>query len=73
MEFPHVINWNSPFLFKGMLGGIFHFYSSFNIKLCKQTVETLIKPNSVASDLGLHYSCMSHKEDSRHIWVKMQL
>ena len=42
MEFPIVINWNSPFLFKGMLGGIFHFYSSFNRTLCKQTVETLI-------------------------------
>ena len=26
-----------------MLGGIFHFYSSFNRKLCKQTVETLIR------------------------------
>ena len=25
MNFPTVINWNSPFLFKGMLGGIFHF------------------------------------------------
>ena len=26
-----------------MLGGIFHFYLSFNRKLCKQTVETLIR------------------------------
>ena len=26
-----------------MLGGIFHFYSSFNRKLCKQTVETLVR------------------------------
>ena len=26
-----------------MLGGIFYFYSSFNITLCKQTVETLIR------------------------------
>ena len=25
MEFPTVINWNRPFLFKGMLGGIFMF------------------------------------------------
>ena len=24
------------------VGGIFHFYSNFNRKLCKQTVETLI-------------------------------
>ena len=40
IEFPTVINWDSPFLFQGMLGGIFPFYSSFNRKLCKQTVET---------------------------------
>ena len=26
-----------------MLGGSFHFYSNFNSKLCKQTVETLIR------------------------------
>ena len=43
MEFHTVIIWNSPFLFKGVLGGIFHFYSSFYRKLCKQTVETLIR------------------------------
>ena len=30
-------------------------------------------PHSVASDLGLHYLSMSHKKDTRHIWVKMQL
>ena len=28
---------------QGMLGGIFHFYSSFNRIFCKQTVETLIR------------------------------
>ena len=27
-------------------------------------------PHSVASDLGLHCLPMSHKKDSRHIWVK---
>ena len=43
MEFHTIINWNSPFLFKGVLGGIFHLYLSFNRKLCKQTVETLIR------------------------------
>ena len=26
-----------------ILGGIFHFYSNFNLSLCKQTVETLIR------------------------------
>ena len=29
--------------------------------------------HSVASDLFLHYLPMSHKKDTRHIWVKMQL
>ena len=28
-------------------------------------------PRSVASDLGLHCSYMSHKKDVRLIWVKM--
>ena len=27
-------------------------------------------PQSVASDLGLHYLPMSHKKDARPIWVK---
>ena len=27
-------------------------------------------PHSLASDLGLHYLPMSHKKDTRHIWVK---
>ena len=27
-------------------------------------------PHSVASDLDLHYLSMSHKKDTRHIWVK---
>ena len=30
-------------------------------------------PHSAASDPGLHFLPMSHKKDSRHIWVKMQL
>ena len=43
MEFHTIIDWNSPFLFKGILGVIFYSYSSFDRKLCKQTVETLIR------------------------------
>ena len=67
----HLIDWNSRFLFKGVLGGIFHFYSRFYRKLCKQTVETLTRQlHSVASDLSLHYLPMSHKKDASHIWVK---
>ena len=41
MEFPTVINRNSPFLFVWV--GIFHFYSNFNRTFYKQTVETLIR------------------------------
>ena len=58
IEFPTVINWNSPFLFQGMLDGVFHFY---NILL---TVDA-------ASDLGLHYLPMPHKKDARVTWVKL--
>ena len=43
MEYPTVINWNRPFLFKGMLGGIFHVYKNFNRTFCKQTVETMVR------------------------------
>ena len=52
----------------------FHFYSNFNRKLCKQTVETPHQTlRSVASDLGLYYLPMSHKKDTRHIWVKNEI
>ena len=37
------INWTSPFPILGLLGGIFHFYSSLNRNVCKHTVETLIR------------------------------
>ena len=30
MEFPTDINWASPFLFLGLLGDIYHFYSNFD-------------------------------------------
>ena len=69
MEFPTIINWNSPYLFKGMLGGIFHFYSNFNRKFYKQTVKTLIRCHIfAASDLGVHCLSMSHKKYSRLIF-----
>ena len=29
LNFPILINWTSPFLILGLLGGIFHFYSNF--------------------------------------------
>ena len=54
-EISHFINWTGPFLFYGLLGGIFHFYSNLNRTFCKQTVETLSR---------------SHKENARHIWFR---
>ena len=43
MHFPILINWTSLFPILGLLGGIFHFYSSFKRSFCKQTVENLIR------------------------------
>ena len=52
-----------------MLGGIFQFYSNSNT--CEKTVEILIRRRvNAASGLGLHCLPMSHKKDSRLIWVK---
>ena len=70
MEFPTVIKRNSPFLFKRILGGIFHFYSNSNGTFCEPTVETLIRRRilrSAASDLGLRCLPMSHKKNARLI------
>ena len=71
MESPTLNNWYSPFPFKGLIGGIFHFYSNkqtvqrpFIIHISKQCIETLIRrPINAASDLGLHGLPMSHKKD----------
>ena len=35
--------YSNPFLFKGVLGGIFHFCSNFKRNLCKQRVVSLIR------------------------------
>ena len=43
MEFPSFINWISQFSFEGLLDDIFHFYLNCDRKLCKQTMETLIR------------------------------
>ena len=59
MDFPILINWTSPFPFLGLLGGIFHFYSNFKRNFCL-----------AASDLVLHCLPMSHKKDTRPIWLK---
>ena len=43
IEFPTIINWNSPFLLLGLLGYIYHFYRNSDRIFCKQTVETLAR------------------------------
>ena len=45
-DFPPFINWTSPFMFKGLLGGTFPFYSNFMRNFCKQIVESLIRSGS---------------------------
>ena len=62
MELPNIINWTSPLPFKGLLGGIFQFYSNFNITSYMQTVKTMIRGrHSMGSDLGLYCLTLSHK------------
>ena len=43
IEFPTVIKWTSPFLFKGLLGSKFQFHSNLKSTLCAQTVKNLIR------------------------------
>ena len=43
MDFPISIDRTSLFQILGVLGGIFHFYSNSNRKLCEQTVDTLVR------------------------------
>ena len=43
MNFSISINRRSLLQILGVLGGIFHLYSNFHRKFCKQTVETLIR------------------------------
>ena len=71
MNFPISIDRSSQFQILGVFSGIFHFYSNAHTIFCKQTVETLIRRRflSSAADLGLHCLHMSHKKDTRLIWV----
>ena len=43
MQFPKLNKWTCPFPVQGLLGGNFQFYSKFERKSYKQTVETLIR------------------------------
>ena len=48
----------------------FHFYSSFNRKLCKQTVETLIRRRILWRLIWVCAICLCPIKDARHILVK---
>ena len=50
-----ITSFSCPFPFKGLLGGIFHFHS-----------KTLL---SALSDQSLNCLHMSHKKDTRLLWV----
>ena len=74
MVFPTLVNWSSPLLFCWLLGGIVQFFSNCNSVFCKQkSGDPNQRPLSVASDLGLHSSPMSHKKDCMPTWVKNSL
>ena len=75
MNFPISIVRTSLFQILGVLCGIFHFFLNSNRTFCEQTVERDPdqKPCSAVSDLGLSYLPMSHKKDTRLIWVKMNV
>ena len=63
-----------PFLFLGMLGGIFLFLFKFYQKLLQANSEEPDQtPLSVASYLDLHCLPVSHKKDARLIWVNIGL
>ena len=49
---------------------IFHFHSNSNRTFCEQTVETLIRPCSVVSDLGFYLFAYVPQTDPRLMCVK---
>ena len=69
-KLPTFIKWTSPFSSSWLLGFVFHSYSNFNRTSCKHAVELVQTLQYVASDLGLYYLSMSHKKNTRLIWVK---
>ena len=63
------MNWTSPFPILGLLGGIFHYYSTFNAN----SGEPDQMLGFAASDLVLYCLTMSNKKDARLIGVKHPL
>ena len=67
IDLPTSISRRSPFLILGVLASIFHFYSNFNRRFCKQTVKTLMRRLVWVCAVCL----FSHKKESRLVWVKL--
>ena len=69
MEFPILINWMSTFIFRG-IGSYFSFLFHFSMKnKTRNRIAPDGTPRFAASHLGLFCLPMSHKKDSRLIWV----
>ena len=53
------------------MGGLFYFYSNFNIISCKRTVETLVRSRIwLRLNLGMDCLSLSPKKDAMLIWIK---
>ena len=72
MDFPILIIWMSPLSLLGTSGVIFHFLFNFSmiIKIANRIVPD-VTSHFAASHLGLFSLPMSHKKDTRLIWVKI--
>ena len=55
MEFLTLINWTSPFPFKGLVGCILIFYSNFKRTFCKQTDDPDHTSHRSASGPSLYF------------------
>ena len=67
MYFPILIDWTSQFPILWLLGGIFHFYSNFKRKFCKQTVENLIRRRVLRRLIW--FCCVCRCPTKRTLWL----
>ena len=72
MEFPTTINWTSPFQFKGLLGGIYHFYSNLNRTFYKQLAETLIRRHILWRLIWVCTVCLCPTKRTLGLYVLIQ-
>ena len=71
IKLPTFIKRTSPFWSSGSLGVVFHSYTNFNRKSCKQTVENLIRHCSLWRLISACTICLCPtKKNASLIWVK---